>query len=163
MSTAPKKTFRKRRLFPRTIEEALKDATKPLMDKQGKLYAALLRDWPHIVGPERAAVTRPERLQFPPTQGTGATLHLEVRPAAAPELAYVTGQILDQCARHFGYRAIERIVLHPTHGLFDTEEKPAPAPAQKPSTTTIAANVPKEMRAVLERIGGHVNKKDSTE
>ena len=53
--TPPKKAFRKRRLFPRSLEETMKDATKPLMDKQGKIYGALLRDWVQIVGEERAA------------------------------------------------------------------------------------------------------------
>ena len=72
--------------------------------------------------PERAAVTRPQRLQFPATEAAGATLHLDVRPAAAPELAYVTEQIIEQCARYFGYRAITRIVMHPAYGMFDVEE-----------------------------------------
>ncbi len=149
---------RRRRLFPRTLEEAVKDATKPLMNKQGKLYTALLRDWGKIVGPERAAVTRPQRLQFPTTANAGAILHLDVRPAAAPELTYVTQQILDQCARYFGYRAVERIVLHPVHGVFGTEEK-AVVTEPPVAAAPIAQHVPKEMRAVLERIAGHVKKK----
>jgi hypothetical protein len=161
--TTTKKPFRKRRLFPRSIEEVVKDATKPLMDKQGKLYSALLRDWAQIVGAERAAVTRPQRLQFPTTQTSGAILHLDVRPAAAPELAYATEQMLEQCARHFGFRAIERIVIHAAHGMFDgadADEKPAAAPAAAVPAVPLAPHVPKEMRAVLERIGAHVGKKN---
>ncbi len=162
MSAPTKKPFRKRRLFPRSLQEVVKDATKPLMDKQGKLYSALLRDWAKIVGPERAALTRPQRLQFPAREASGAVLHLDVRPASAPELTYATEQLLEQCARYFGYRAIERIVLHATHGMFDTKDADEKLAAERPiaAAPTLAPSVPKEMRAVLERIGAHVGKKN---
>lgn len=158
--TAPKKKeYRKRRLFPRSIDEVVKDATKPMMHKQGKLYGALLRDWAKIVGTERAAVTRPQRLQFPANDASGATLHLDVRPAAAPELAYAMEQMLEQCARYFGYRAITRIVIHASHVGFEdaVEEKTAPvksAPVAAPKP--LPDNVPAEMRAVFERLSQHV-------
>ena len=154
-----KKEYRKRRLFPRSIQEVVKDATKPMMNKQGKLYGALLRDWPQIVGAERAAVTRPQRLQFPATEASGATLHLDVRPAAAPELAYAMEQMLEQCARYFGYRAIARIVIHASHqGFVDAvEEKIAtPALTQTMKSTSLPDSVPSEMRAVFERLARHV-------
>lgn len=156
---APKKpAYRKRRLFPRTIEETVKAATQPLMDKQGKIYGALLRDWAQIVGEERARVTRPQKLQFPPTQTSGAILHLAVRPAMAPEMAYATEQMLERCARYFGYRAIERITLHPTHGLFDSaDETPSmPAPKQATPAAPLPNAMPADMRAVLERMAQHV-------
>ena len=112
MSAPTKKPFRKRHLFARSVSDVMKEATKPLMSKQGKLYGALLRDWAQIVGAERARVTRPQRLQFPTTEASGAVLHIDARPAAAPELAYAQEQMLEQCARYFGYRAIDRIVIH---------------------------------------------------
>lgn len=154
---------RRRHLFPRTVGDVITAATKPLMHKQGKIYTALLRDWTSIVGQERAAVTRPERLQFRGADTQEAILHLAVRPAAAPELAYVTDQILEQCARYFGYRAVTRIVLHPTHGTFTTreeqEEKVTSAPASALSTpaTPLPSDLPPEMRGVLERIANHVS------
>lgn len=154
-----KKEYRKRRLFPRSIQEVVKDATKPMMSKQGKLYGALLRDWPQIVGTARAAVTRPQRLQFPATEASGATLHLDVRPAAAPELAYAMEQMLEQCARYFGYRAIARIVIHANHhGFTDApEDKMTPeAPSTTTTSTSLPDHVPSEMRAVFERLASHV-------
>ncbi|MES2983840.1 MAG: DUF721 domain-containing protein [Pseudomonadota bacterium] len=156
MSTTIKKPYRKRRLFPRTVQEVVRDATQPMMNKQGKLYGALLRDWAQIVGTERAGVTRPARLQFTQSEDTGAILHLDVRPAAAPEMAYMQEQMLEQCARYFGYRAITRIVLHATHGVFTTPEAP-PAPAPKPvPSKPLPSNVPADMRAVFERLAAHV-------
>ena len=158
MSTPTKKPFRKRHLFARSVNDVVKEATKPLMSKQGKIYGALLRDWAQIVGPERASITRPERLQFPTSgDATGATLHLAARPAAAPELTYALEQMLEQCARYFGYRAITRIVIHATHEGFaeraNMPEKPMPSTVRK---APVPQAIPNEMRDLLERISHHV-------
>jgi hypothetical protein len=158
MSTPTKKPFRKRHLFARTVSDVVKEATKPLMSKQGKLYGALLRDWSQIVGAERAAVTRPERLQFMHAETSGAILHLHARPSAAPELAYMHEQMLEQCARYFGYRAIERIVIHATHeGFHDATDQPAlaPAPSAQPAMA-LPKTLPSDMRHVLERLSTHL-------
>lgn len=157
-SAAPSKPgYRKQRLFPRALDEVVKAATRPLMDKQGKLYGALLRDWASIVGAARANVTRPQRLQFPHNEASGATLHLDVRPAASPALSYEIAEMLEQCARYFGYRAIDRIVLHPVHGVFQNEQAlPAASTTANPVPTAIPPGTPQEMRGVLERIAAHV-------
>jgi hypothetical protein len=159
VSTPAKKPYRKRHLFARSVMDVVKEATKPLMTKQGKLYGALLRDWPQIVGTDRAHVTRPERLQFPTTEASGAILHLAVRPAVAPELAYVQEQLLEQCARYFGYRAITRIVIHATHeGFSEAEETTTPIAVPAPSSPAkpLPASIPSDMRSVLERISTHL-------
>lgn len=165
MSEPTTKVFRKRRLFPRALDEVMKVATQPLMSKQGKLYGALLRDWAQIVGAERAAVTRPDRLQFPTNEASGATLHILARPAAAPELAYATEQMLEQCARYFGFRAVNRIVIHASHEVGtsheQTEQKPATAKKQHaPVSSAIPATAPSDMRDVLNRIAQHVSSSD---
>jgi hypothetical protein len=158
MNAPTKKLYRKRRLFPRSLQEVVKDATQPMMNKQGKLYGALLRDWTQIVGVARAAVTRPQRLQFSTTDGQEAILHLAVRPAAAPEIIYAQEQILEQCARYFGYRAVGRLVLHQTHGTFDEESvvQPTASTPREMSAAALPASVPAEMRGVFERLAAHV-------
>ncbi|MFZ4541374.1 MAG: DciA family protein [Rickettsiales bacterium] len=157
MSTPAKKPFRKRHLFARSVSDVVKEATKPLMTKQGKIYGALLRDWSQIVGNERAAVTRPQRLQFPTTDASGAILHLDAKPSAAPELAYIQEQMLEQCARHLGYRAIQRIVIHATHEGFHSEEMALPIHTpQTEAPQALPGNIPNEMRGVLERLSQHV-------
>ncbi|MDX2095874.1 MAG: DUF721 domain-containing protein [Alphaproteobacteria bacterium] len=158
MNAAAKKPFRKRRLFARSVSEVVKEATQPLMHKQGKLYSALLSDWPQIVGAERARVTRPERLQFPTNEASGATLHLSARPAAAPELVYAQEQMLEQCARYFGYRAITRLIIHATHeGFAATDATPTPPPrtAEAPALT-LPGSLPADMRQALERLSTHL-------
>jgi hypothetical protein len=145
---------RKGRLFPRSIDEVVKQATKPLMDRQGKLYSALLRDWATIVGPARAKTTRPQKLHWPTKDATGAVLHLSVKSSSAPEMQYETQQIIEQCARYFGYRAIDRIVVHATPTGFDTPVKNAPA------TATAS---PSDMMEILQRMRQRVAGDDKSE
>lgn len=164
MTPKKERIIRKRRLFPRSVEEVVKEATKPLMHKQGKLYSVLLRDWKKIVGERRAALTRPDRLQFPRDDTSGATLHLLARPAAAPELAYEVEQMIEQCARYFGYRAIVRIIIHAHHDLA-TEASVAQkiSPVQQENITLPTpknGEIPQEMRHVLARIAQHVSASD---
>ena len=157
MTTPTKKPFRKRHLFARSVNDVVKEATKPLMSKQGKIYGALLRDWAQIVGTERAKVTRPERLQFANGEALAATLHINARPHAAPELTYAHEQMLEQCARYFGYRAIDRIIIHATHAGFTDDDVPTPAPPKKPSAAApLPKSIPSEMRGVLERLSRHI-------
>lgn len=147
-------TYKKRRggLFPRSLGDVVKTATKPLMDKQGKLYGALLRDWPTIIGDERAQNTRPQKLAWPTKEASGAVLHLEVAAAIAPELQYEAEQILEKCARYFGYRAIERIVIHPSHERnVMKKEKPAKPAIPKDSTPSSMTDILARMRS---RIAG---------
>lgn len=131
-------SYRKRRLFPRSLAEVVKDATGPMLKQQGKFYTALLRDWPTIVGPERAAFMKPLRVQFPKQEGEGATLHLTVSAEKAPEVAYMEQQLIEQLARYFGYKAVARIVLHPSH--------------EKLAATLKSAEAPRDLKAVYERM-----------
>lgn len=154
-----KKPYRKRHLFARSVHVVVKEATKPLMHKQGKIYGALLSDWAEIVGPARAKVTRPERLQFANSESLAATLHIQARPHAAPELIYAQTQILEQCARYFGYRAIERIVIHATHEGFVEDDTPVarlPQPQATVPSAPLPDSIPGDMRAVLERLSRHL-------
>lgn len=149
MSEEKKPQYRKRHLFARSLNEVVKSATKPMMDKQGKLYSALLANWPAIAGEETAKVTRPTRLQFPTHESSGATLHLDVHPAKAPEMHYVQQQMLEQCARYFGYRAIGRIVFHAAPELATKQAVKAPVEP--------VANAPiSDMRELLQRMRARI-------
>jgi hypothetical protein len=150
---------RKRRLFPRTLDEVVKSTTSPLIQKQGKFYHALLRDWPTIMG-ARAASMRPVRVQFAAGAAENAVLHLEVSAALAPELAYQQEQILEQLARYFGYRAIGRLVLHPTHALAAPD---APMPEKIVAAappTALPDHLPRELKSVFARLQQHLSSRD---
>lgn len=159
-ATSKPKYSRRGGLFPKRLDEVVKRATQPLMDERGKLYGALLRDWPSIVGATRAAQTRPQKLHWPNAQANGATLHLDVAASLAPELAYETEQLLEQCARYFGYRAIARVVLHPSHQL-SAAPKAAPPPTAQPTSTTTDA--PRDMMDILQRMRQRIASSDKPE
>lgn len=105
-------TFRKRRLFPRTLDEVVKATTKPMMDAQGSFTVKLLRDWPQIVGVAAAKQMQPKRVIFPHKDTTGGILHLSVTPELAPEITYRVEAIIEQIARYTGFKAIDRIIIH---------------------------------------------------
>lgn len=153
-----KKSPRRGGLFPKRIDEVVKLATQPLMDERGKLYGALLRDWPSIVGTARSGLTRPQKLHWPAREAHGATLHLEVAASFAPELAYETETLLEQCARYFGYRAITRIVLHPSHHL--VPPKPKPAAAAAPTPAKKSGDAPRDMMEILHRMRQRIAEDD---
>lgn len=164
---------RPRRLFPRPLGEVVQAATQPLMEREGKLMGALLREWESVVGPERARISRPERLQFTGREGESAVLHVLVRPAAAPSLTYACEAMLEDCARYFGYRAIGRIVLHASHSLAGSAEEPPATRTPRPAEPCAAPDplpalppgLPEGVRDALSRIAQHIGsgivKKDS--
>ena len=80
----------------------------------GKRFAALgtlLEDWPHIVGPDLAGRTQPEKLDFPRGQRQGGVLSVRAASADALELQHEMPRILERVNGHFGYRAVDRIKL----------------------------------------------------
>lgn len=148
------------RLFPRSLADVVKEATKPLVRQRGKFYTALVRDWTVIVGAQRAAYLSPLKIQFI-RQGEEetATLHLAVSAERAPEAAYMQEQLLEQLARYFGYKAIARLVLHPTHAMVSEETAVTAETAGAQPPLTLPASIPREFHAIFERIQRHLNNK----
>lgn len=156
--SSPRRRFR---LFPRSMQDVVKDATAPMMKKEGKLYGALLRDWVQIIGPERAAYLKPERIQFARGENAdGAVLHLSVASAKAPEMTYEEAQVLESLARYFGYRAIARLVLHASHDFDLPNDEPAPQATASTPIAPLPEALPSELRAVFARMQKHVVAKD---
>lgn len=108
-------TYRKRRLFPRDMREMVATITKPMMDTRGKIFATLMRNWPEIIGPQYAGQILLREVTFPAKQASAGTLHLSVAAHLQAEIPYITPLLLEQCAVHLGYRAIEKIVALPFH------------------------------------------------
>ena len=116
-------------------------ALDPAARVRGFATAALLADWPAIVGAELAQFTMPDRVVWPRHrdddgemvrhQGRreeGAVLILRVDGPRAIEVQHRSRQILERVNGHFGYRAVAemRILQAPV------ARKPAPAPAPQP-------------------------------
>ena len=92
--------------------------TRQAFEKYGFSAAALITDWPTIVGADLARWTEPERLKWPKLvnargdveeidQGRpGATLILRVEPGRALDIQYKGRQIVERINAYFGYRAV---------------------------------------------------------
>ena len=110
--TTSKPTYRKRRLFPRTLDEVVKVTTKPMLNAQGNFTIKLMHDWVEIVGRDAAKSMQPKKVIFPKMEATGGVLHLSVAPELAPEITYRADAIIEQIARYTGFKAIARIIIH---------------------------------------------------
>ena len=148
----------------RSLGSLLPQVTKKAMEKFGFPAAAILTDWPQIVGPETASFTAPERLRWPKQHegadepnSDGATLVLRVEGPRALEVQHRIAQLMERINAHFGFRAITEIRL-----LQAPLSRPRVAPKLRPVDPKArlpipAAEIPDErLRDVLERLGEQV-------
>lgn len=124
---------------PRAIASLIPRITEKSFEKHGFAAASLIMDWPAIVGSALARLTRPLQLKWPRridkrTEAAaedvgrpGATLVLQVDPAAALDVEYQAAQIKDRINTYFGYRAVAdlKLVQEP---LFAAGAQDAPEP-----------------------------------
>lgn len=105
------------------------------------LLARLKLDWAAVVGPELAAVCRPERI----ARGGGVgVLHLRCAPVAALELQHETPRLLERVARYVGAGAIERIAIR--------QGDLPPPPPRLPPPPEVDAGTEAALAARLARI-----------
>ena len=100
-----------------TLGQSINRVTTPALRRRGFAEAAIVTDWPTIVGRPLCDHTRPSRIVFPRGERLEGTLHLVVTGAFAPEVQHLAPQIIERINGHFGYRAIARMELH--HGRVD--------------------------------------------
>ena len=100
-----------RRKF-RTISASVEKITKPIFGKRGFGEAAIVTDWPHIVGATMARHTIPEQISFPRSGRTDGTLKLKIDSSAlALELQHLTPQLIEKINTYFGYTYIKNIKI----------------------------------------------------
>ncbi len=127
-----------------TLGQSIGRVTSPAMRRRGFAAAAIVADWPAIVGRPLCEHTQPSRIVFARGERTGGTLHLLVSGAFAPDVQHLAPQIIERINGHFGYGAIARLELH--HGRLDPPEHGRPgaeAPAGEPAP---------EIRAIIARV-----------
>ena len=131
--------------------------TGPIRKKRGLADAALISDWPDIIGAALAAECVPLRIARGP-DGTGGTLHIRVSGALALELQHMQPQVIERINGYFGYQAIARIALQ--QGPIGAR-KPAPRKRATPPSDEDAAAlavqldgiVDEDLRRALEALG----------
>jgi hypothetical protein len=121
-----KARWRKRRLFSRSLSEAVIAATEPLFKDRQQVTLRLMRDWGRIVGDEAAREMQPRKLVFLSESMAEGTLHLDVAPEIAPEMPYRLEALREKIARYFGFNAVARIVIHPHAPLAAFPPKKSP-------------------------------------
>jgi hypothetical protein len=137
-------------VFARAVGTYVPKLTHKAFEKYGFAAAALITDWPTIVGRDIAAYTAPERLKWPRGVGIhddveedatgrpGATLIVRVEPARALDAQYKAQQIIERINVHFGYRAVAelRILQAPL------PQRAAPVAAQTPQPVVASPVLP---------------------
>ena len=122
-----------RRKF-RTISASVEKVTKPIFGKRGFGEAAIVTNWPHIVGATLASHTVPELISFPRSGRTDGTLKLKINSSAlALELQHLTPQLIDKINTYFGYGAVGRIQI--VQGPVPEQQPPDKGPAPIPEGT----------------------------
>ncbi len=108
------------------------------LSKGGTIMAALLTEWPAIVGPALASFTAPSKLSKAapgqPNERPAANLLLKVEPARALEVQYMIPQLVERINQALGFRAIASIRL---------VQAPLRAAPSKPRAAVISETISK--------------------
>ena len=151
------------------ISATTKALLKPIIDRYGAAYVQVLLDWPTIIGPRFANITKVIHLKFPVGKKTGGVLQLRCISAAIPLLQAQSPQIIDRINRYFGYNAVAEIRFQA--GLTVIKKNDS---TQKSKTLAIEAQTEIEsitndvtndnLRAALQRLGAGIYlEQDSTQ
>ena len=139
-----------RRFFggPRALGALLPRLTRPAFKRRSPAGAALMADWPAVVGPALAAATSPKRL------GNG-TLVIACAGPVAMELTHLAPQLIGRINAHLGQVVVERLRF--VQQASATVPPPAPRRAEPaplpPRVRDAMAAVPEgELREALEKL-----------
>ena len=113
-------------MSPRALAATLPKVTKPVLEKHGRAYAALIGEWSNIIGPALAAFSLPEKLA---SGATGGVLTVRIAGAAATEFQHLAPQILDRINTFLGFGAVARLKL---------VQAPLPGPRRRPPSRPLA-------------------------
>ena len=92
---------------PKALADAVARITKPAFGKRGLSSAAIVNQWPAIIGPVLAAHSVPERIVYPKGERTGGTLYLRIDSGSlATELQHLQPLLIERVNGYIGYRAV---------------------------------------------------------
>jgi len=133
---------------PRALGALLPRLTRPAFKRRSPAGAALMADWPAVVGPALAAVTTPKRF------GNG-TLVIGCAGPVAMELTHLAPQLIGRINSHLGQAAVERLrfVQQASAAGAATAPRPAEPAALPPRVREAMAAIPQgELREALEKL-----------
>ena len=151
-------------MAPRAISRSIYKLTKPVLERRGAAFAALVAGWPDIVGPRFAEDTALDRLVQPRGGGPGA-LHLRVTPALALELQHRAPQVVERINAFLGHAAVDRLMLTQRPMVMRAQASGADARLRPDAASTAAAASAAakiddpELRMIMARFGSRVLKR----
>ncbi len=160
MAPPVRKSFR-----ARPLADLVGAAMDPLVAKQGFGEADVILNWDDIVGERLAAVTEPQRLQWPPrppgrapdAPPEPAALVVRVEGAFALELQHLAPLVVERVNARLGWRCVGRLLLKqgPVRHAAKRRQPPPPVtPEARSRAATAAAGVEDDaLRQALERLG----------
>jgi hypothetical protein len=144
------------------VAELASAILNPVLERRAGMTLDLLTLWEDFAGAENAALSRPEKLDWPRRASEDeafepATLVVACEGSRAVFLTHQSDTILARVNGYFGFRAVARmrIVQRPVRNM-----QPPPKPA-KPSLKPVTGNAKQildsveddDLRAALERLG----------
>jgi hypothetical protein len=143
---------------PRRIANVLDKAMGATSKARGFTQAAVITQWPAIVGESWGRDCAPEKLVFPRGERSGATLHIRTPGSVAIELQHVEPVLIDRINRYFGFRAVARLALTQAPvavpGPVPDAARPPLTPADETRLQqTVTAVADAELRGALLNLG----------
>ena len=150
------------RLQARPLAEVLRATVKDAFAKQGFARTELITRWPDIVGPEIAAHSEPDKIQWPRPYGgeepQPGTLVLRVEGPTAVEIQHLSRVILERVNSFFGWQAVTELRLR--QAPLVRRERPKRPALDPAATERIAATLTDiaddGLRQALARLGAAI-------
>jgi hypothetical protein len=148
---------------PRPLGDLLRKTLNDAFARQGFASTELVTRWQEIVGPEIAAHSQPEKIQWPRPIGDEppepGILVLRVEGPTAVEIQHLSQLVLERVNRFFGWRAVAELRLRQAP-LTRPHRQAAPPPVDAAATERIAASLSEiaddDLRQALARLGAAV-------
>ena len=146
----------------RPLSELLHKTLTEAFAKQGFASAEIVTRWPAIVGPEIAAHSEPEKIQWQRRHEGEApepgTLVLRVEGPTAVEIQHLSRVILDRVNQFFGWQAVTALRMRQAPLGRRAPHKP-PVPDREAAArvaATLGEIADDNLRAALARLGAAV-------
>ena len=157
---------------PKQVAELASAILNPVLERRAGMTLDLLSLWEEFAGPANAALSRPEKLDWPRRAREGdpfepATLVVACEGARAVFLSHESDVILARVNAYFGFNAVARmrIVQRPVHNVQPKRKpvRPEPRPITGQARDFLERVEDDDLRAALERLGTGVFSRRSGE
>ncbi len=132
------------------------------MGRRGFTEAALIAEWPSVVGSMLGTATLPLRIAFQRGERAGGTLHIRVASGAmATQLQHQEPLIVQRINGYFGYGAIARLAISQGPVVRRPVRRPPAAPELTPQqelelSQRLSGIDDPDLKAVLSALGRHL-------